>query len=255
MLTAITPTPLQARILEIPASWSIAECGGRGGGKTYSVILLGIRHLAQYGDAAKILLVRESYKSLSQVEELTVSILEQAFPGRVKFSRQEHIVRIDGGGTWEFGQLESPRDVNKYLGREVTLLVIDELGLLKESKWVTLLKSNLRSPSGVPLRTVQTCNPGGNLHQFIFKNFVAGRLPWHPYEFEGETFVTVPSSVLATLAGLSAVLLATLCEVRRSDSAMSRARKFSRRKSLLPCSVASSRCSRSVSLLMTFHHS
>src|SRR3954470_6547371 len=164
MIGQLVPTPLQARVLEIPEAWSICLAGGRGGGKTYSVALLGIRHLFKYGSAAKVLLIRESYKSLSQVEELIVGLLEQAFPGRVKFARQEHIVRIDGGGTFEFGQLESFRDVSKYLGREATLLVIDEFALLKESRWVTLLKANLRSPSNVPLRTVTTQNPGGLLH-------------------------------------------------------------------------------------------
>lgn len=169
--------------------------GGRGGGKTYSVALLAIRHLYKYGDAAKVLLVRESYKSLSQVEELIVGILSQAFPGRVKFARQEHIVRIDGGGTFEFGQLENSRDVNKYLGKECTLLVIDEFALLRESKWITLLKSNLRSPAGVPLRTLTTQNPGGLLHQHVYKHHIAGRMPWHPYELEHEIWVTVPSTL------------------------------------------------------------
>jgi hypothetical protein len=46
------------------------------------------------------------------------------------------------------------------------------------------------------LRTIATCNPGGRLHGFIFRNYIAKRIPWVPYEVEGETFVTVPSTLL-----------------------------------------------------------
>jgi hypothetical protein len=191
----IKPTPMQDRMLGIPENWNIALTGGRGGAKTFGVILMVERHLLKYGTGAKVLILRENYKGLQQIEQTMVTELHKAFPGKVKFNQQDHLLRIEGGGTVEFGQLEGPRDVNKYQGRETTLLIIDEAGLLREWRWVTLLKSNLRSPLGIPLRTVFTANPGGAQHAFLYKTFIASTRPWHPFEVDGETWVNCPSTL------------------------------------------------------------
>ena len=58
-----------------------------------------IRHLVKYGEHAKILIVRENYKGLQQIEMTTVLALMQAFPDRVKFNSQDHMLKITGGGT------------------------------------------------------------------------------------------------------------------------------------------------------------
>jgi hypothetical protein len=192
----VAPTPWQSQVLQIPEAWNIALPGGRGGGKSYGVGLETLRHLTKYSAAAKVLVLRENYKGLQQIEETIVLILEQAFPGRVKFNRQDHMVRIVDGGTVEFGQIDGPGAVSKFMGRECTLLLIDEAGLLREWRWVTLLKSNLRSPHDIPLRTIFTANPGGAQHGFIFKTYIAGRRAWHPFEVDGETWVTCPSTLL-----------------------------------------------------------
>lgn len=42
----ITPTPFQARIQSPPQEWDLLLDGGRGGGKTYALILGGF-HLAE----------------------------------------------------------------------------------------------------------------------------------------------------------------------------------------------------------------
>lgn len=191
----IEPTPFQSRILKIPEVWNVLLAGGRGGGKTHGMALRVLRHLHKYGPAAKVLIVRENYKGLQTVEELLITLLERAYPGGVKFNRQDHLARIADGGTVEFGQIESHRDVSKFMGRETTLLCVDEAGLLKDMKWITLLKSNLRSPTDIPLSVIMTANPGSNQHAYLYRHYVAAALPWHPFVVDGETWVHCPSTL------------------------------------------------------------
>jgi hypothetical protein len=191
----VEPTPLQSRFCQIPEKYNIALVGGRGGGKTTGVQFLVTRHLTKYGADAKVLIIRETFKALQQMEDGLLALLEASFPGQIKSNRQDHIIRIAGGGMVEFGQLESYRDIGKYQGREVTLLVIEEMGLLREIKWVALLKANMRSPADVPLSTIITANPGGLQHQHIHKTYISSGMPWVPRTIDGEPWVVAPSTL------------------------------------------------------------
>lgn len=58
----IAPTPYQARCLAVPETYNLFLGGGRGGGKSYGALLLVLRHVEQYSDRARPLIVRETYK-------------------------------------------------------------------------------------------------------------------------------------------------------------------------------------------------
>jgi hypothetical protein len=190
----IEPTPFQRRVLAIPEEWSIALMGGRGGGKTFAALLRIVRHLAKYGKDARVLILRENYKGLLQIEETMLMLLEQSFPGKVRWNRAEHLMRIDGGGTVEMGQIESFRDVSKFIGRESTLIFFDDVGQLREFRFMNLIKSNLRSPAGVPLSVLATGNPGGAQHMTL-KRLYLPHVPWRPFQIENETWVLTPSTM------------------------------------------------------------
>jgi hypothetical protein len=196
MITEIKATPLQEKILAIPETYNLALLGGRGGGKTYAVGLLVLRHLNKYGEAARVLVCRENYAGLRAIEELMEKFVMAAFPDRVKFNRNDHLMRVEGSGQIEFQQIDGPGSISKMLGRECTLLVIEEAGLLREWRWMQLLKTNLRSPvPGMILRTVFTGNPGSYQHTYLFKTHIATRQSWVPYTVEGEQFVTIASTL------------------------------------------------------------
>jgi hypothetical protein len=193
----VKPTAFQTKVLLIPHEWNVLLAGGRGAGKSTALCLRAIRHLVKFGSGAKILIIRESYKSLEQISEQMVGMMQQAFPDRIKYNRSEHIARVLEGGTVEFGQLETAKDLNKYLGRECTLLAVDEFGLLKDPKWVTLLKSNLRSPvEGMPLACIYSCNPGGASHNFIHKKYIGAGLAWTKLLIDNEPWVVTNSNYL-----------------------------------------------------------
>ncbi len=189
----MTPTPYQHTILTIPESWNLLLGGGRGGGKTTAALLVVLRHVEKYGARAKPLIVRETHKALGQVEEELYGLLSAAYPKGVSHNRSEHVFRLPNGAVIELGQIDSVKAYTKYQGRETTLLVVDEFGLFRERRWIDLLKSNLRAPTGVPLREIRTANPGGPLHAFIHRTYVAAAPAWHPFKVDGETWVQCPS--------------------------------------------------------------
>lgn len=189
------PTPFQERVLGIPEDVSIALPGGRGGGKTSAVLLVILRHLALYGAAAKALIVRRSFPALKEIEERLVALFAAAMPA-AQYNRAAHELRVPGGGAVELGHLEGESDFARYVGRESTILAIDEVTLWPSLRALNLLRSNLRSPAGVPVRTLITCNPGGPGHVPVGAAFVHSRVPWVPYELApGDWWITATSTL------------------------------------------------------------
>ncbi|QGY00187.1 terminase [Roseovarius faecimaris] len=192
----IEPTPYQARCLAVPESFNLFMGGGRGGGKSYGALLLVLRHVEQHRDRARPLIVRETYKAASELAETLHMLLIAAYGRRaVRYNKADNVFRVANGAVIEVGQLDGPNAYAKYQGRSFTLLVVDEIGLIRELRWVRMLRSNLRAAEGVPLREVRTANPGGVAHALLAREHVNRAPPWAPYETDdGETWVNAPST-------------------------------------------------------------
>jgi hypothetical protein len=195
-MSILQPTPYQGTVLSIPEDWNVFLGGGRGGGKSTGSLLIILRHVEKYGAQARPLIVRETYKAITELSEQLLQLFVAAYGKSVRFNKAEGIFKLPNGAIVEVGQLDGPRAYAKFQGRSFTLLVVDEYGLIKDPKWVSLLKSNLRAADGIPLREVRTANPGGPLHAFIHQNFVAQAPAWRPYQLDGETWVNAPSTML-----------------------------------------------------------
>ncbi len=169
--------------------------GGRGGGKSTSASLLVLRHVEKYKANARPLLIRETHKAVTELEDQLDALFHNAYGRGVKLNRADHLFRIPNGAQVELGQLAAPGDYKKYQGRSKTLLVVDEFGLLKDRRWVELLKSNLRSSANIPLRTILAANPGGSLHSHIHQSYIVKQAPWIPFELDGETWLHAPSTL------------------------------------------------------------
>lgn len=190
----IQPSQYQHAILSMPETVNLLLAGGRGGGKSYAIMFLLLRHAHQYGGKAYALLVRESYEAIKQLEEDFEMLLLQVFGRAVRHNKTEHTFYFPSGAKVQFAQLGEQKDYVKFQGKSYTLLIVDEYGALKVTKWITLLMSNLRGDKSVPTRTVLACNPGGAQHGHVNHDFIVQAPAWTPYEREGEVWANCPST-------------------------------------------------------------
>ena len=181
MTQAIEFNPFQKNVMFLPEETDVFIGGGRGGGKSYALVLLALRHLEQFKDKARILYVRRTYKGLADFELLSRELFGMVYGTSAKYNGAEHVWRLPGGGYMELGQLESHADYGKYQGRSFTLLLIDEAGQFPTPDLLDMLRSNLRGPKDMPIRMVVAANPGGPGHHWIAKRYVFVGAPWKPF--------------------------------------------------------------------------
>ena len=171
----------QRRVLSIPESIDLLLGGGRGVAKSWTLLLLALRHIGQYGALARILMLRQTYKALADLELISRELFTQVYGSDVRFNAAEHVWRFPGGGYLELGQLESEADYSKYQGRSFTLLLIDEVGQYASSDLLDRMRSNLRGRKDIPVRVVMAANPGGPGHHWLARRYVFRSAPWVPF--------------------------------------------------------------------------
>lgn len=197
VVETIDPTPLQARVLAVPEDHDIFLGGGRGGGKSYALLMLAVRHVEQYGRNAHVLIVRRHHPDLRQLETEARYLFTSAYGRAVRFNSQTHVFTFGNGASVQFDQLEGPADFNKFQGKSYSLIIADEAGQFSDPQPLDLLRSSLRSRQGVPCRFVLAANPGGQGHAWLQQRFVTGVRPWVPFtdRNSGRTFVQCPSTL------------------------------------------------------------
>ncbi len=193
-------SPFQQSALQVPEACNLALLGARGGGKTTAAVYIALQHIAKYQSDASVLIVRSSYKSLTDFEDELLSLLGQATGNRHRYNRAEKVARIDRA-TIRLAAVQDQRSYDVLQGANATLLIVDEVTQYPTERLLRLLRSNLRGPDHVITRVVYLGNPGGPLHGRIFKNHVQDRQSHVPYEInldDGETerWVTIPSGPL-----------------------------------------------------------
>ncbi|WP_324742083.1 phage terminase large subunit [Tsuneonella sp. CC-YZS046] len=188
--------PFQERVMMLPEEVDAFLGGGRGGGKSYGLALLALRHVEQYGTAARILYIRRTYKGLADFELIARDLFGAVYGGAARYNSAEHVWRFPNGGYLELGQLESHADYAKYQGRTFTLLLVDEAGQYPDPALLDILRSNLRGPKDVPIRAVVAANPGGVGHYWLAKRYVFKSAPWTAFleEKSGRQWVYAPST-------------------------------------------------------------
>lgn len=172
----------QERALVVPESVDLFLGGGRGGGKSFAMALLALRHAEQYTKRARVLYIRRTYKGLDDFVLTTQELFGKVYGPAARYNGAEHTWKLPGGGVLELGQLETQSDYAKYQGRSFTLLMADECGQYQDSSLLDMLRSNLRGPKDLPIRTVYAANPGGVGHMWLARRFVFTKAaPWTPF--------------------------------------------------------------------------
>lgn len=186
----------QTRLLALPEEVDAFLGGGRGGGKSYGLALLALRHAEQYGERARILYLRRTYKGLADFELVTRELFGMIYGTGARFNAAEHVWRLPGGAYLELGQLEGSSDYSKYQGRSFTLLLVDEAGQYAMPDLLDVMRSNLRGAKDIPIRMVIAANPGGPGHHWLARRYVFKGKPWRPFHEERSkrTWVYAPST-------------------------------------------------------------
>ncbi len=193
----------QQSLLSVPESFDVFCGGGRGGGKSYGLAFIALRHAEQYKERARILNLRKTYKGLADFELVTREVFGMVYGTGARYNATEHCWRFPNGAYIELGQLESYADYAKYQGRSFTLLIVDEAGQYSDSSLLDMMRSNLRGAKDIPIRMIIAGNPGGVGHHWLAACYVFRAAPWEPFyepkskrqwvyapsTFEGNTFI------------------------------------------------------------------
>ena len=189
-------SPFQQRVMAIPEQVGCFLGGGRGGGKSFCLAMLALRHAEQYREKARILYVRQTYAGIRDWEQITRDLFFKVYGSAARYNMADNIWRFPNGSYLELGQLESISDLNKYQGRSFTLLLVDEAGQYATPDLIDILRSNLRGPADMPTRQCISANPGGAGHAWLAKRFVFRAAPWMPFteSATGSQWVYAPST-------------------------------------------------------------
>jgi phage terminase large subunit len=82
------------------------------------------------------------------------------------------MLRLPNGSTIEFCYCENEKDLNKYQGRELSFMAIDEVGQWQENHFRILLASNRSANPNVKARCALSANPGGLGHSWLKRLFI-----------------------------------------------------------------------------------
>lgn len=144
--------------------------GAKGGGKSCAIVMEALAYGIEY-PGAKIYLFRETYDDL---EANLISEMKAKWPSELyKYNESKHIATLYNGTKVMFRFISSKKDADRYQGRSMDFVGVDELTKFDKA-WIQILLSCLRSPKGFPPRFRGTCNPGGRGHAWVKEDFVLG---------------------------------------------------------------------------------
>ena len=185
----------QRRVLLIPEAVDLFIGGGRGGGKSYLLAIIALRHAAEYGARARMLFIRQSHQGCADFEALCLDLYMRIYGRAMRFNANAGMFRFPNGACLEINQMETAGEYAKFHGRSFSLLMIDECGQYAEPSLLDRLRSNLRGPKGMPIRCVLAANPADVGHAWLAKRYVFKAQPWVPFfeEKSQREFVYAPS--------------------------------------------------------------
>ena len=143
--------------------------GARGGGKSHSIFAQAALDDAQRVPKLKILFIR---KTAISAKESFGDLIERIISQKVAYAISNNVITFANDSRILLGGFHSEDDIEKYIGVEYDIIVIEELNQLTEEKYEKL-KGSLRTskPNWRP-RLYVSFNPGGVGHNFVKSRFV-----------------------------------------------------------------------------------
>jgi phage terminase large subunit len=146
-------------------------CGGaRGPGKTFATFNQGVVDCLRF-DGLKVLFLRQVGKQAKEsIDDLRRKTLLRHNVAHT-WLKQERMIEFPNGSRIIVGNFKDEGDIDKYLGLEYDVIIIEELTQLSKEKVQALRESN-RSSNGWRPRLYCTTNPGGRGHAHVMQRFI-----------------------------------------------------------------------------------
>lgn len=175
------PSARQAAFIEAEPIFEVLFGGARGGGKTDGVLGEWLSHADKYGANAIGLMVRRTYKQLTETMERSRAIYTPLGAKLV-----DDTWRFPNGARLRFAYLERDADAENYQGASFTRIYVEEITNFPSEKLILKLMATLRSGAGVPCGFRATGNPGGVGHHWVKARYINNApLGWkvtrHPF--------------------------------------------------------------------------
>lgn len=159
-----------ARLADLPdGPTEIGAGGARGPGKSHGIFAQAALDDAQRVDGLKILFLRKTAVSAKESFE---DLIQKVIQSKVKYERSGNVIKFENRSRIILGGFHNENDIDKYVGIEYDLIVIEELNQLTEEKYQKLLGSLRTSKPDWRPRCYSSFNPGGVGHAFVKARFV-----------------------------------------------------------------------------------
>lgn len=147
----------------------VAAGGARGPGKSHTCFAQAAIDDCQRFPGLKVLFLR---KTAVSAKESFGDLIDKVIRGRVSFTPAGNVLTFTNGSRIILGGFHDANDIDKYIGIEYDVIVLEEANQLTEDK-LDKLKGSLRtSKPGWRPRMYLSFNPGGIGHGFVKKRYV-----------------------------------------------------------------------------------
>lgn len=162
-------------------------CGGaRGPGKSHAIFAQTALDDCQRQPNLKALFIR---KTAITAKESFNDLIDRVLKNKVTYEISNNVISFPNGSRMLLGGFHNEDDIDKYVGVEYDIIVIEELNQLTEDKYEKLRGSLRTSKPNWRPRIYVSFNPGGIGHAFVKERFVL------PHRLRDETTTAfIPST-------------------------------------------------------------
>ncbi len=142
--------------------------GAKGGGKSCGLVMECLAWGLENA-GADMYLFRETFDDLEAnlIKEWKEKVPKELY----EYNEGKHIATLVNGTTVKFRYISSFKDAERYQGRSMDWIGVDELTKYEERS-IQILLSCLRSAKGFKPRFRATCNPGGIGHTWVKERYI-----------------------------------------------------------------------------------
>jgi phage terminase large subunit len=155
-------------IFHSSAEQEVVYGGAKGGGKSCALMMEALAYGLEYA-GARLYLFRETFDDL---EANLINEMKEKWPKELySYNESKHIATLLNGTRVFFRYIRNKQDADRYQGRSMDFVGVDELTKY-DYDWIRILLSCLRSPKGFPPLFRGTCNPGGRGHGWVKERYI-----------------------------------------------------------------------------------